>query len=156
MGKNNLAYDLSKYENANFKQDEEKVKINLIRQKNASQGSAPKVIVLTLAAGLLMGSVIYAKVEQAALQTDISTQTKYVDILRSENVRMKSEIDGKSSIKVVEEYAENILGMQKIENSQIDYITIENGNVIDIPKSEDNIFVKLKNAFSDFLEYIRG
>ncbi len=156
MGKHNLAYDLSKYENANYKQDEEKVKINMIRQKNASQGSAPKVIALTLSAGLLMGAVIYAKVEQAALHTDISSQTKYVDILRSENVRMKSEIEGKSSIKAVEEYAENVLGMQKIDKSQIDYITIENGNVIDIPDNNDNVFIKVKNAFSDFLEYIRG
>lgn len=163
MAKHNLAYDLSRYENAVTQAEKEKsteknkrAAINHVRQKASTQGSAPMVFVLACTAGLLLGMVIYGKVDQAAIHTEIAKQTRYVDILRSENVRMKSELEGKSSIKTVEEYAENVLGMKKLDKSQIEYISIENGNVIDIPETNNNIFVKIKNAFNDFLEYIRG
>ena len=46
--------------------------------------------------------------------------------------------------------------MQKLDKSQIEYVSISNGSVADIPEGEDNVFLKIKNAFGDFLEYIRG
>lgn len=69
---------------------------------------------------------------------------------------MQTEIESKNSLKNIEDYAENILGMQKLDKSQVDYITIESGNVVEIPQEEDNIFVNIKNALDDFVEYIRG
>jgi 3-oxoacyl-[acyl-carrier-protein] synthase III len=95
-------------------------------------------------------------VENAAIHTEINNLNSQVDILRSENVRMQTEIESKSALKSVEDYAENVLGMQKLDKSQIEYLSIENGNVVDIPESNENIFVKIKNAFENFVEYIRG
>ena len=46
--------------------------------------------------------------------------------------------------------------MQKLDKSQIEYLSIENGNVIDIPEENENFFVKIKHSFEDFLEYLRG
>lgn len=156
MNRNNLAYDLSKYENAIRKEDEPNTKINVVKVKSSAEGSAPKIFIITVTAGILLGMVIYGKVEEAALHTEITNQGKYVEVLRSENIRMKTELEGKTSIKAVEEYAENILGMKKLDKSQVEYLTIENGNIIDIPEANGNIFVKIKNSFIDFLEYIRG
>lgn len=157
MGKGNLAYDLSKYENAVEKPHQEvKTKIKVQRAKAETVGSAPKVILLTIVAGLLLGLVIYGKVQNAAIHTDIANQNKYVDTLRSENVRMQTEIESKSALKSVEDYATNILGMQKLDKSQIEYLSLENGNVVDIPDQSENFFVKIKNGFEDFVEYLRG
>lgn len=153
MNKNNLAYDLSKYEDV---APEKAPKIRVRRQKPENVGSAPKLIVTTVAAGLLLGSVIYGKVETAAIHAEITNQERYVDMLASENVRMQSEIEEKTSLKSVEQYAEDVLGMQKLDKSQIEYVSISNGNVVDIPENDDNIFVKLKIAFEDFVEYLRG
>ncbi len=153
MNKNNLAYDLTKYEDV---APEKTPKIRVRRQKAENVGSAPKMIAFTAAAGLILGAVIYGKVENASIHAEITNQTKVVEMLASENVRMQSEIEEKTALKSVESYVENILGMQKLDKSQIEYVSISNGSVADIPEGEDNIFLKIKNAFGDFVEYIRG
>lgn len=153
MSKNNLAYDLTKYEDV---APEKAPKIRVRRKRNEASGSAPKLIVAISAAGLLLGAVVYGKVENAAVHAEIADQTKYVNMLNSENVRMKSEIEEKTALKSVELYAEEILGMQKLDKSQIEYVSLSNGSVVDIPEDEDNIFIKIKSTFTDFMEYIRG
>lgn len=153
MSKNNLAYDLEKFE---YAAPEKAPKIRVSRNRADSGGSVPRMVVMTVAAGALMAAVIYGKVENAAIHTEITVQTQQVEMLNSENVRMQSEIEEKTAMKSVEEYAENVLGMQKLDKSQIEYVSISNGSVVDIPESDDNIFVRIKNSFSDFLEYIRG
>ncbi len=153
MNKNNLAYDLSKYED---QEPEKAPKIRLRKVRSENAGSVPKMIAMTVAAGLLMGMVIYCKVENAAVHTEITNMTKEVEMLGSENVRMQSEIEEKTALGSIETYAENILGMQKLDKSQIEYVSISSGSVVDIPENEDNIFVRIKNTFYDFLEYIRG
>lgn len=159
MGKGNLAYDLSKYENAAprlTKDEKEQVKIRVRKSKSETTGSAPRIIIVTAAVGLMLGLVIYGKVENATIHSEINAETEYVDMLRSENVRMQTEIESKSALKSVEDYATNVLGMQKLDKSQIEYLSIENGNVIDIPEQDENFFVKIKHAVEDFVEYLRG
>lgn len=153
MSNNNLAYDLTKYEDV---APDKAPKIRIHRRKAENTGSVPKMVALVAAAGLLMGGVIYSKVENAAVHAHITDQTKYVDMLASENARMHSELEEKTALKSVETYAETMLGMQKLDKSQIEYVSVSNGSIIDIPENEENIFVKLKNSLSDFLEYIRG
>ena len=152
MNKNNLAYDLTKYEDV---APEKAPKIR-VRRRRGDTGSVPKIIVLTAAAGVMLGAVIYGKVENAAVHTEITEQTQYVEMLASENVRMQSEIEEKTALGSIEDYAENILGMQKLDKSQVEYVSISNGSSADIPEEDDNIFVRIKNTFYDFLEYIRG
>ena len=101
-------------------------------------------------------ALIYGKVENTAIHNEIAAQAQYVNMLESENVRMQSELEEKTALKSVENYAEQILGMQKLDKSQIEYVSISNGNIIDIPESNDNIFVRIKIAFEDFVEYLRG
>lgn len=153
MSRNNLAYDLTKYEDV---APEKAPKIRIRRQKAENVGSAPKLIVMTVAAGALLGTVIYGKVENTAIHSEIAAQSQYVEMLESENVRMQSELEEKTALKSVENYAEQVLGMQKLDKSQIEYVSISNGNIIDIPESNDNIFVRIKIAFEDFVEYLRG
>lgn len=153
MNKENLAYDLTKYEDVSV---EKAPKIRIRRQRAENTGSVPKLIATAAAAGLLMGAVIYGKVENAAIHAEITAQTKYVQMLESENVRMQTEIEEKTALKSVESYAEDILGMQKLDKSQIEYVSVSNGSVVDIPENDDNIFVKIKNGVSDFLDYLRG
>ena len=106
--------------------------------------------------GAAMYLVIDAKVQATAIRSEINNEQSVVDMLRSENYRMKAEIENKSSMKAVESYAENVLGMQKLEKSQCEYITLESSNVIEIPENEDNFFVKMKSKISEFIDYIRG
>lgn len=153
MNNNNLAYDLTKYEDV---APEKAPKIRIHRRRAENTGSVPGMIALAAAVGILLGAVIYGKVEEASIHAEITAQTKYVDMLNSENVRMRSELEEKTALKSVETYVEDVLGMQKLDKSQIEYVSISNGSVVDIPETEDNIFVRIKHTLSDFLEYIRG
>ena len=153
MNRNNLAYDLTKYEDV---APERAPKIRVRRQRAEHVGSVPKMIVITATAGVMLGAVIYGKVENAAIHAEITSQTKQLEMLASENVRMQSEIEEKTALKSIEAYAEDVLGMQKLDKYQIEYVNISNGSVVDIPESEDNIFIRIKNTLTDFLEYIRG
>jgi len=69
---------------------------------------------------------------------------------------MLTRIEQKSSQKVVEDYAENVLGMQKLDNAQVEYISLESGNKVEIPEQNENVLKKIKNAFDSFVEYLRG
>lgn len=157
MNRGNAAYDLSKYENAAPKlTDGEKSKIVVRKAKPKPTASAPKILITAVMAVLVLSLVVYPKVQQATVMSDINKLNDQVMILESENVRMQTAIESKSALKAVEDYAIDVLGMQKLDKSQIEYLSIENGNVIDIPEENENFFVKLKHSFEDFLEYIRG
>ncbi|MCM1328484.1 MAG: hypothetical protein NC253_03505 [Ruminococcus sp.] len=153
MSNNNLAYDLTKYEDV---APDKTPKIRIHRRRAENTGSVPVMFVLAAAIGILLGAVIYGKVEEASIHAEIREQTQYVEMLNSENARMRSELEEKTALKSVETYVEDVLGMQKLDKSQIEYVSISNGSVVDIPETEDNIFVRIKHAFTDFLEYIRG
>lgn len=157
MNRGNAAYDLSKYENAAPKlTDGEKSRIVVRKAKQKPAASAPKILITAVMAVLVLSLVVYPKVQQATVMSDINKLNDRVMILESENVRMQTAIESKSALKAVEDYAVDVLGMQKLDKSQIEYLSIENGNVIDIPEENENIFVKLKLSFEDFLEYLRG
>lgn len=157
MNRGNAAYDLSKYENAAPKlTDGEKSKIVVRRAKPKPTASAPKILITAVMAVLVLSLVVYPKVQQAMVMSDINKLNDQVMILESENVRMQTAIESKSALKAVEDYAVDVLGMQKLDKSQIEYLSIENGNVIDIPEENENFFVKIKHSFEDFLEYLRG
>lgn len=157
MNRGNAAYDLSKYENAAPKlTDGEKSKIVVRRAKPKPTASAPKILITAVMAVLVLSLVVYPKVQQATVMSDINKLNDQVTILESENVRMQTAIESKSALKAVEDYAVDVLGMQKLDKSQIEYLSIENGNVIDIPEENENLFVKIKHSFEDFLEYLRG
>ena len=157
MNRGNAAYDLSKYENAAPKlTDGEKSKIVVRRAKPKPTASAPKILITAVLAVLVLSLVVYPKVQQATVMSDINKLNDQAMILESENVRMQTAIESKSALKAVEDYAVDVLGMQKLDKSQIEYLSIENGNVIDIPEENENFFVKIKHSFEDFLEYLRG
>jgi hypothetical protein len=98
--------------------------------------------------------MIYGKVQVSALYTQISDEKSVVDILESENVRMQSEIEGNMSLKNVESYAEDVLGLKKLEKSQIVYIQIQSEDVVQVVESESNVFVKIKEKFNSLVEYL--
>lgn len=154
----NLAYNLSRYETGRLEQEHEQHRKPAIRVKTNTQAHAggAKAVTLVVTAGLLMGGVIYSKVQSASLYSEVARTQNQVDLLHSENLRMKSEIDSKTSMQNVEAYAENVLGLQKIDKSQVEYIKLETDNSIEIPEQDENMFISIRNSFNEFVEYIKG
>lgn len=129
---------------------------NDIKPKPKNTSALNSVIVFLACAFTLalLFAVIYGKVEVTAIYNEISSETKNVEMLQSENVRMKAELDARMSLKSVEEYAENTLGLAKLDKSQINYVQIQSENVVEIPETEKDFFVKVKETFSNIVDII--
>ena len=69
---------------------------------------------------------------------------------------MQTEIEANMSLKNVEAYAEDVLGLKKLDKSQITYIQIQNEDVVEVTQTESNIFVSIKNKLDDIVEYLFG
>lgn len=152
----NLAYDLSRYED---RAERAKQRENIKTRKAPKPSETPAAIVTVIligALGAMLAGLVSSKADIASVHAQIVAQEAEVQSLEQENTRMKTELEQKSSQKAVETYAEEILGMQKLEQSQREYISLESGNVVEIPEREENIFTKIKNSFDKFVEYIRG
>ncbi len=153
----NLAYDLSRYEYN--KQVAEPKREQMIKRsaKPAPRGfSAVKTVAAVTLAGALMCFVLYGKAEETCLQSEITSMTKAVDIEYSNGVRMKAELDGRTSIESVEDYAENVLGLKKLDKSQVEYVSLQNSDIIEIAETESNAFVNIRNKFYELMEYLGG
>lgn len=126
-------------------------------EKNTDRkGSGAKLILGVFLCFGLLTAMIYSNVQQLQVSNQIAARQKELTDLQSENVRMQSEIAGRTSNKNVQEYAEEVLGMHTIHQSQIEYVQIQTDDVVRIPEEEQNIFVKIKIWFDSFVEYLRG
>lgn len=109
-----------------------------------------------MSAMLLLCCFIYAKVQENEVYNSISSTKKEIELLASENVRMQSELEAKMSMKNVEDYAENTLGLTKLDKSQIVYMEVQSDNVIEVAPEKRSFFVTVRDKLDDLLEYILG
>ena len=120
------------------------------------KGFAVKLILCVFIGFGMLGAVIYSRVELLQISNEITqTEKNYTD-LQSENVRMQSEIASNTSSKNIQEYAENVLGMNPLNQSQVEYVQIQTNDVVEIPAEEQNFFVRIRLWFESFVEYLRG
>ena len=156
----NLAYSLSQYEEREERTNaRENTRQNIKSHKAAKPQTAVHpvfMVMLLIATGALISLCITSKADIASVHAAIVDQEAVVRSLEQENVSMMTRLEQKSSQKVVEDYAENVLGMQKLDNAQVEYVSLESGNKAEISDSSDNIFTKIKNGFNSFLEYLKG
>ncbi len=103
----------------------------------------------------LMGAFIYGKVELSRITNEQSELVATLAQLQDNNRSLESELEAKTSLVKVEDYAENELGLVILDKTQIEYVEIENEDVIEvIEKEDDGLFASIKKWFDEVLEYI--
>jgi len=128
----------------------------VMRQNEARSGSVFTIILMSVLAAAILGSVIYSLDRRNTVYNKVSSMNTALNLAESENVRLQSELESKMTAKNIEDYAENVLGMQKIHSSQIEYIKIQTDDVVNIPQQEESIVTKIKKFFENCVEYFRG
>ncbi|NMA79434.1 MAG: hypothetical protein GX967_02160 [Clostridiales bacterium] len=155
----NLAYDLARFDvEARQRVVEESPKANELKivKPRRKKASPFKGVVVAMSAIAVCSAILYTHVMINESYTQISNQKKALDAAVSEGVRLQSEIDRDMSLKNVEDYAIDVLGMQRIDKTQIQYIKIKSDSVIEINnkgKNKGPILV-LKDNAKDLLEYL--
>ncbi len=123
---------------------------------NGRGGSLILMVLGVFVCFVMVSAVIFSNVQQLQISQQITEKQRELTDLQSENVRMQSELAGKTSNKKIQEFAENELGMRPIDASQIEYVQIQTSDVVEIPEEEQNFFVKTKEWFDSLVEYLRG
>lgn len=127
-----------------------------MKKSPEKRGSAIKVFFAALLILAMIFTVLYGNVETNRMYRQISDQNTLLANAQSENVRLNSELEGKMTLKNVEEYAEKVLGLKKLDGSQIRYVKTQTDDIIEIPEEDTNLFTKIKNKFEGLVEYIFG
>lgn len=90
--------------------------------------NAVKVFIAVAFIFVMMCIPMYLNVKLDETAKNISSVQSQIDIAKSENVRLCSALEGMVSIDKIEKYAENNLGMVKLENYKITYFNSDAGN----------------------------
>ena len=109
-----------------------------------------KVIGLVFLGFTLLGAVILSNVQQLQISNQITEKKQEYMNLQSENVRMQSELAGKTSNKNIQEYAENVLGMTKASNAQKEFVTLSGGDKAEVSAQQS------ENLFTQFIDSIKN
>lgn len=160
-GNSNLAYDLSlfevdeEYEKKKEQKREEKSHIRMTEKKAvARNGSIFATVVSAVLCIAVAFSILYSKVELAEYTAMISEVKTQLETEQRENARLNAELDSMVTLDNVESIAATELGLQKTQNSQINFVTLNTEKMTEVAQTDTNIFVSIKDWFYDVLEYL--
>ena len=151
---NNLAYDYSEYDRLPERQPAPEIKHKRNLKLKPRVSAALRYTITGTVAALLLLAIVFGKVELSKIYSEQSKLQTELSQLNEDNLSLKSELDSKTGLSQVEEYAENNLGLQKLDKSQVEYVEVKTDDVIEAVDTNENIFVSIKKWFSNVLEYI--
>ncbi|MDD6236331.1 MAG: cell division protein FtsL [Clostridiales bacterium] len=130
--------------------------VKVPKAKPAAKPMSPvKVLLFLMVIIGLSFSVMYSRAQLNELGAKVNSAAKELETLKSENIRLQTELEDRISLKNVEEYATVELGMEKMDASQVEYVTLSGGNQVEITENNDSsVWQKIKNFFDDMMEYI--
>ena len=102
-------------------------------------------------------AMIYGHVSLTRLTNEVSTQQNALSNLNSEYVALKAKQDQSLSLSYVEQYAQNKLGMVKLDANQVEYVEMNNPDRIEVRQTGASLkgaMSELTKSFSAILEYL--
>ncbi|MCI8553991.1 MAG: hypothetical protein HFJ80_03495 [Clostridiales bacterium] len=156
MGRGNEAYDLSLFEPKPAKvvqlvPDKRRARAQKKQRRIQSLLNTAATLLTAGLAVLAVGLVIACRVHLTEMDSRIKTQQQELNNLQSEYVRLTSELAAKTSAQQVEDYATQVLGMQKADPGQIQYITVQGGSEVELVDPQGRgLLETIGSAISDF------
>ena len=101
--------------------------------------------------------ILFCQMQLTELTTQVSQKNDTLSELTAENVSLTTRQMSSVNLDEVEEYAVNTLGMVKMDNSQIEYVSLTNPDTVTVADSGvslDALFSGLARSFSAIVEYI--
>lgn len=154
------AYELSLFEPKQAKIVELKPNKKQLKaqKRRAKIQKILNVVVATAISAVVIGVVgvtLTSRVQLNEMNSVINQKQEELSTLKEEHERLKTELSSKTSAQAVEDYAVNELGMQKVDPHQIQYITVEDGDKVEVNEADEpNVFQKIGGAISDFFAYL--
>ena len=129
------AYDLSLFENQPrlhaVHSPERTAEIQEKKDRRARAGRTASYIVIATIFVVTFALMIVSRVQLTELNDQLAASRDELAILQSETSRLTNELSSKTSAESVDAYAQQN-GMVKIESHQIEYITVDGGDKIEV------------------------
>ena len=154
MDRQNVAYDLSMYETmlepkAEKKQEKQPAKVIKIKNRHNF-----KTVVNLLSIAVIISlvvAVIYTNASITQTTTQIAETQKAITEIESEKAYLEFTLESRMSLDEIETYAVNVLGMVKMDSSQVEYVEIESENKTEF--SSAKLTDKIGEAVEPVLSY---
>ncbi len=159
MANHSLAYDFERFETRVPKRKEQPAPRVRVVGKNSQKTKAARALMvksmaLVISIVAIASVVLYNQATLNEIGDEINRQTEQLNVLMSEKTRLTSEIEGKMSIKSIEETAAS-MGLSKIENYQVQCIDLSEGNRIEVPNEQSvTLWSKIGNWIGQIKEYL--
>lgn len=149
----NAAYDLSNFAPQPKQSPEIRVIKSNVRKRKALALLKLKLTVISVIIVALMCVSVYNKMKLTELvsMTD-EAQTKLVNV-QGDIKRLNVELEGAASIKEADEYAKNVLKLQKKDAGQIIYVTLKDGNFIEKTEQGKSLYSLLQIGIGAVEDY---
>ena len=154
----NNAYDISVFEDENLENQDlhKKNKVVKIPKKKIEQAKRRKRNPLKLTVSFLfsavvvavVGMIIYSQLQLTELNQKISEAQETLENSQSEYTQMQMNVDAKYTTSIIEEYAQDKLGMTKANSSQKEFVDLSSGDKAKIVEKED------KSIFDTIVDWI--
>ena len=153
MERQNVAYDLSMYEALlepqPQKETKQQAKTVKIKNKYAFKNFV-NILSIAVIVSLVIG-VIYTNAAITQTTNKIAQTQNEITELESEKAYLEFTLESRMSLDEIESYAVNVLGMVKMDSSQVEYVEIESENKTEF--SEDKLADKIEEAVEPVLSY---
>lgn len=153
MERQNVAYDLSMYEALlepkPQKETKQQAKTVKIKNKYAFKNFV-NILSIAVIVSLVVG-VIYTNAAITQTTNKIAQTQNAITELESEKAYLDFTLESRMSLDEIESYAINVLGMVKMDSSQVEYIEIESENKTEL--GEDKLADKIEQAVEPVLSY---
>ena len=154
----NNAYDISVFEDENLENQDlhKKNKVVKIPKKKIEQAKRRKRNPLKLTVSFLfsavvvavVGMIINSQVQLTELNQKISEAQETLENSQSEYTQMQMNVDAKYTTSIIEEYAQDKLGMTKANSSQKEFVDLSSGDKAKVVEKED------KSIFDTIVDWI--
>ena len=127
------------------------------RQRKRKRMAVLRVIMACLVVAALASAVLHLKMVKTELSDHLIEQQQTIADLDSEYTRLKAENASSMTLKEVEDYAENVLGLVRLDRSQEEYLAVEKPDQVEVNSGSSGMdklvssFVRSFNAILSFL-----
>lgn len=149
QGASSVAYDLSMFDEK-INKDNIKNITNIIAKKKqaARKRTLATTFVVSFCILVFFSFVIYNHSYLTELNNQNSILTSKLNTLKNNADEYRLKIDKQMNLSTIERDAVVLYGMQKINPSQVTYVSFDNGDKAEILNSGNHITDKIHNAFA--------
>ena len=127
----------------------EKSSVKRIKRRKNNFLNISLAVVFAVVVVAVVGLIIHGQVQLTELNQRISAAQSQLEEQQSIYTQLEMKVDASISTAVVEKYAQENLGMTKVDNSQKEFVSLSEGDKVELTmKENDTIFDAIADAFS--------